>query len=133
MLFSVNKPCTVNKVKFLFCILGFLAIFLSRIISSCLQVTHEFQLMNKIWIFKKMPWLKRDVKKIFEDKVSAVASARPGIEDATACLKPNDTLVVWRYFRNPKRAGLVSGDTVRVWNGFLHTCFGKSGQNGPDP
>ena len=38
-------------------------------------------------------------EKIFEDKVSGVATARPGIDMALDYLRPGDTLVVWRLDR----------------------------------
>ena len=42
---------------------------------------------------------KAGCKKIFVDKVSGVAAARPGIEDAISYLREGDTLVVWRLDR----------------------------------
>lgn len=42
---------------------------------------------------------KAGCEKIFTDKVSSVASARPGIEEALSFLREGDTLVVWRLDR----------------------------------
>lgn len=42
---------------------------------------------------------KAGCEKIFVDKVSGVAAARPGIDEAIAYLRPGDTLVVWRLDR----------------------------------
>ena len=42
---------------------------------------------------------KAGCEKVFVDKVSGVAAARPGIEDAIKYLRSGDTLVVWRLDR----------------------------------
>jgi DNA invertase Pin-like site-specific DNA recombinase len=42
---------------------------------------------------------KAGCEKIFIDKVSSVAAARPGIEEALSYLREGDTLVVWRLDR----------------------------------
>ena len=42
---------------------------------------------------------KAGCKKIFVDKVSGLAAARPGIEQALSYLRQGDTLVVWRLDR----------------------------------
>src|SRR5207244_770487 len=38
-------------------------------------------------------------RRIFEDRVSGVTSRRPGLDQALACLKPGDVLVVWKLDR----------------------------------
>src|SRR5262245_55273823 len=38
-------------------------------------------------------------RKIFEDRISGVASQRPGLEDALAALGAGDVLVVWKLDR----------------------------------
>lgn len=42
---------------------------------------------------------KSGCEKIFEDKVTGIAAARPGIDDALSHLRAGDTLVVWRLDR----------------------------------
>jgi DNA invertase Pin-like site-specific DNA recombinase len=42
---------------------------------------------------------KAGCKKIFIDKVSSVAAARPGIDEALSYLREGDTLIVWRLDR----------------------------------
>ena len=56
--------------------------------------THEQNLILQIDALKK-----NGCKKIFEDKVSGVAAARPGIDEAVSFLRKGDTLVVWRLDR----------------------------------
>jgi DNA invertase Pin-like site-specific DNA recombinase len=38
-------------------------------------------------------------ERIFEDKLSGVKAARPGLEDAISFMRPGDTLVVWKLSR----------------------------------
>lgn len=42
---------------------------------------------------------KAGCQKVFIDKVSSIAAARPGIEEALSYLREGDTLVVWRLDR----------------------------------
>ncbi|MCG8615658.1 MAG: recombinase family protein [Desulfobacterales bacterium] len=56
--------------------------------------THEQNLNLQIDDLKKA-----GCEKIFQDKVSGVASARPGIKEAVSFLREGDTLVVWRLDR----------------------------------
>ncbi len=42
---------------------------------------------------------KAGCEKIFQDTVSGIASARPGIKDAISFLREGDTLIVWRLDR----------------------------------
>ncbi|WDP90470.1 MAG: recombinase family protein [Desulfobacter sp.] len=56
--------------------------------------THEQNLDLQIDELKKA-----GCEKIFQDKVSGVAAARPGIKEAVSFLREGDTLVVWRLDR----------------------------------
>jgi DNA invertase Pin-like site-specific DNA recombinase len=56
--------------------------------------THEQNLALQKDALKKI-----GCEEIFEDKVTGLATSRPGINEAISYLRPGDTLVVWRLDR----------------------------------
>lgn len=79
--------------------------------------THEQNLALQIDALTKI-----GCEKIFEDKVTGLASVRPGINEALSHLRPGDTLVVWRLDRlgrSLKHLIELVGDLEKKQIGFL--------------
>lgn len=68
----------------------------SRLVGYARVSTNEQELALQLDALLKAGCAKKD---IYKDKVSGAKSARPGLDQCIAQLKPGDTLVVWRLDR----------------------------------